>query len=105
MPHGINSSFVLLLFVAALDPTGVAAAGCALDSFHSRPMSFLQWQEPSLSAADVRGYRKAAEDGDAVAMFDLGSACENGSGGLVKSDASAVQWYRKSAQAGNAQGM
>lgn len=42
-------------------------------------------------------YRAAAEQGFAPAMHNLGSAYENGDGGLAKDEAAAREWYWKAA--------
>lgn len=43
----------------------------------------------------------AAETGEHFAEFMLGSAYENGIGGLQKDDIKAQEWYRRSAEHGN----
>ena len=49
--------------------------------------------------ANFKEYRKAAEQGDANAQYNLGVCYEKGEG--VKKDLSqAVQWYRKAAEQG-----
>ena len=45
-------------------------------------------------------YRKAAEAGNARAMYNLGLCYYNGQGGLIKDTSKAVEWYRKAAEAG-----
>lgn len=47
-------------------------------------------------------YRKAADQGDVDAQFNLGVMYENGQGGLAKDDAQAVTWYQKAAEQGDA---
>ena len=49
----------------------------------------------------MRWYRKAADKGAAIAMFNIGLIYENGRG--VKRDyAEAISWYRKAAAKGDA---
>ena len=51
---------------------------------------------------DVKRYKEAAEQGDAIAEFLVGSSYQRGSG--VKKDINqAVEWYRKAARKGNKQ--
>ena len=45
-------------------------------------------------------YRREADNGNAMAMADLGQMYEFGNAGLPKDDAEAVQWDQKSAVAG-----
>jgi TPR repeat protein len=52
-------------------------------------------------AEAVRWYRKAAEQGDATAQFNLGAMCGTGQG-VAQDYAEAVRWYRKAAEQGNA---
>lgn len=47
--------------------------------------------------------KKAAEQGDAIAQYNLGLHYVDGRG-VAKSDAEAVKWYRKAADQGNADG-
>ena len=49
----------------------------------------------------VLRYRKAAEQGDARAQFNLGLKYANGEG-VPKDDREAVQWYRRAAEQGHA---
>ena len=49
----------------------------------------------------VKWYRKAAEQGNATAQFDLGYCYKNGEG-VEQSYVEAVKWYRKSAEQGYA---
>lgn len=51
-------------------------------------------------AEAVKWYRKAAEQGLAVAQNDLGVCYENGEG-VPQDYAEAVKWYRKAAEQGN----
>lgn len=46
-------------------------------------------------------YRKAAEQGDAEAQFNLGNAYDTGEG-VPKDLGKAIEWYRKAAEQGNA---
>jgi TPR repeat protein len=49
----------------------------------------------------VKWYRKAADQGDAVAQFNLGYMYAYGRG-VAKDEAEAVKWYRKAADQGRA---
>ena len=49
----------------------------------------------------VKWYRKAAEQGDADAQFNLG-ACYFLGNGVEKNDSEAVKWWRRAAEQGNA---
>jgi hypothetical protein len=49
----------------------------------------------------VRWYRKAAEQGNADAQYNLGASCHQGKG-TPQDHAEAVKWYRKAAEQGNA---
>ena len=49
----------------------------------------------------VRGYRRMAEQGDALAQYNLGNCYFDGDG-VEQDDEEAVKWYRKSAEQGNA---
>ena len=44
--------------------------------------------------------RKAAEAGDAVAMFNVGAFCFSGHAGVNKNEAEGVEWFHKAALAG-----
>jgi TPR repeat protein len=48
-------------------------------------------------------YRKAADQGDVAAQFNLAVVYENGQGGLAKDDAQALPWYQKAADQGDAE--
>ena len=52
--------------------------------------------------AEVR-YRKAAEQGDALAQFSLGLMYERGDVGVTRDYAEAMHWYRKAADQGLAE--
>lgn len=47
--------------------------------------------------------RKAAEQGNARAQFNLGWCLEKGTGGVAKDEKAAVEWYRKAAEQGYAE--
>jgi TPR repeat protein len=49
----------------------------------------------------VKWYRKAAEQGYAIAEDNLGWMYQNGRG-VVQDDAEAIKWYRKAAEQGYA---
>ena len=51
----------------------------------------------------MKWYRKAAEQGHAVAQSNLGFMYASGDG-VPKDETEAVKWYRKSAEQGNANG-
>ena len=48
----------------------------------------------------VKWYRKAAEQGNAKAQYNLGWMYDNGRG-VVESDSEAVKWYQKAAEQGH----
>lgn len=50
-------------------------------------------------------YQKAAEAGNAMAMYDLALHYYNGKGGLMKDEKKAVEWLKKAAEAGYASAM
>ena len=50
-------------------------------------------------AEAIKWYRKAAEQGDAVAQFNLGTMYAKGEG-VSQNDAEAAQWYRLAADHG-----
>ena len=52
-------------------------------------------------AEAAKWYRKAAEQGNASAQYNLGVRYDNGQG-VVKDEAEAVKWYRKAAEQGDA---
>jgi len=52
-------------------------------------------------AGVAKWYRKAAEQGDTRAQYNLGLMYNNGQG-VPRDDAEAVRWYRKAAEQGNA---
>ena len=54
------------------------------------------------TAAD---FRKAAEGGDAVAMYSVGCCYQRGTGGVAVDLKAAVDWYTKSANAGDTDAM
>ena len=56
---------------------------------------------PEDDAAAVKWYRKAAEQGYAMAQFNLGAMYAKGEG-VPEDDAAAVKWYRKAAEQGHA---
>ena len=49
----------------------------------------------------VKWFRKAAEQGDATAQFNLGIMYYNGQG-VTQDDSEAVRWLRKAAEQGDA---
>ena len=59
-------------------------------------------QTYGLEASDYEKYRKAAEQGDAYAQYNLASCYAMGEG-VVKDEAEAAKWYIKAAEQGNAE--
>ena len=57
---------------------------------------------PQDYAAAVSWYRKAAEQGNASAQYNLGVMYDNGQG-VPQDYAAAVSWYRKAADQGDAE--
>ena len=49
----------------------------------------------------MKWYRKAAEQNDAMAQYNLGCCYANGQG-VAKDEVEAVKWYRKAAEQNNA---
>lgn len=60
--------------------------------------------EPDGAELAVYWWRKAAEQGCAPAMNDLGANYQNGSG-VEKNSAAALEWYRRAAELGNSMAM
>lgn len=56
-------------------------------------------ESKTASAEKVEGYRKVAEQGDAMAQVNLGDCYANGIG-ITKNESEAVKWYRKAADQG-----
>ena len=52
----------------------------------------------------VKGWRLAAEEGDGVAMFLIGTAYSTGVSGVAQDKAQALEWYRRAHVAGCASG-
>jgi TPR repeat protein len=50
----------------------------------------------------VKWLRKAAEQAQPLAQFDMGEIYRTGRGGVTPNDAEAVKWWQKSAEQGNA---
>ena len=71
-------------------------AQCLLGMCHERGLGF----EKS-DAEAVKWYRKAAEQGEAIAQYNLGNMYRDGRG-VEQSDVEMVKWYRKSAEQGYA---
>ena len=57
---------------------------------------------PQDYAEAVKWYRKAADQGDAFAQYNLGVMYDNGEG-VPQDQAEAVKWYRKAAEQGDAE--
>ena len=58
--------------------------------------------EDDLTAMEAVWYRKAAEQGHALAQYLVGSMYANGAEGFTKNDVRAAYWYRKAAEQGHA---
>jgi TPR repeat protein len=56
---------------------------------------------PENDAEAIKWYRKAADQGDADAQYNLGNWYANGRG-VPENDVEAVKWYRKAADQGHA---
>ena len=69
-------------------------AQCLLGMCHERGLGFKK-----SDAEAVKWYRRAAEQGEAIAQNNLGGMYENGCG-VEQSNVEAVKWYRKSAEQG-----
>ena len=54
-------------------------------------------------ADDIETLRKAAEQGNADAQYNLGVMYDEGTGGVPKDHAEALKWFRKAAEQGHAQ--
>jgi TPR repeat protein len=54
---------------------------------------------PKDEAEAAKWYRKAAEQDNALAQFNLG-VCYNNGQGMAKDEVEAVKWWRKAAQGG-----
>lgn len=69
-------------------------------------ISLQAYAEDDRTAARMEAFeqaKKAAEQGDALAQYNLGLHYVDGRG-VAKDDAEAVKWYRKAAEQGNASG-
>ncbi len=53
--------------------------------------------------SDIKSLKAAAEQGDAIAQFNLGNIYFNGRG-VTQSDVEAVKWYKLAADQGDARG-
>jgi TPR repeat protein len=54
------------------------------------------------SSPNIKQIREAAENGEAVAQYELGKAYHTGEGDRIpQDDTKAVEWFRKSAAQGN----
>ena len=58
---------------------------------------------PEDDSEAVKWYRKAAEQGNASAQFNLGIKYANGEG-VPEDDSEAVKWYRRGRRAGTGRG-
>ncbi len=92
------------------DPNRRPAAGQVGDRFKaawksiesiSPPVSTNPEELSENDEQEVSRYRKAADQGDASAQYNLGFCYANGAG-VDKDDKEAVRWYRKAADQGNA---
>jgi TPR repeat protein len=64
-------------------------------------MYYNGWGVPQDYSEAVKWYRKAAEQGDVIAQYNLGDMYCTGEG-VPQNDAEAVKWYRKAAEQGDA---
>ena len=71
-----------------------AAIGCS-------PAQIQKFRENAKRGDSAAQYRKAAEQGDAVAQCNLGVCYYNGDG-VPRDYTEAVRWFRKAAEQGNA---
>src|SRR5207237_478277 len=69
---------------------------------HRKSSADISSKAETSDAESVKSYRKAAEQNDALAQFNLGYSYANGQG-VAKDDAEAVKWYRKAAEQNFAQ--
>ena len=69
---------------------------------HRKSSADISSKAETSDAEWVKSYRKAAEQNDALAQFNLGFAYANGLG-VAKDDAEAVKWLRKAADQRNVQ--
>ena len=81
---------------------GIATAGRQASTQTPQSQSPQQQSvSPELSVTEMSKLQPKAQEGDAVAQFNLGKAYEDGNG-VSKNDELAVKWYRKAADQGNA---
>src|ERR1700678_1904987 len=89
---------------AGLDPA-LAAEANAGDAA-SESLVAIQYQKgdiaPRAFVKAAAWYRKAAEQGYALAQYKLGLLYQERESGIVKDDAQAAAWLRKAADQGNA---
>src|SRR5438874_2513020 len=88
---------VLLLLIA-----GVFQLPAQQNEAHRKSSVDISFKAETSDAERVKSYRKAAEQNDAIAQFNLAFAYANGRG-VAKDDAEAVKWYRKAAEQNLAQ--
>jgi TPR repeat protein len=69
---------------------------------HRKSSADISSKAETSDAEWVKSYRKAAEQNDAIAQFNLAFAYANGRG-VAKDDAEAVKWYRRAAEQNLAQ--
>src|SRR5437868_6985124 len=69
---------------------------------HRKSSGDISFKAETSDAERVKSYRKAAEQNDAIAQFNLAFAYANGLG-VAKDDAEAVKWYRRAAEQNFAQ--
>ena len=72
-----------------------------VETDHASWRTLPEWARKEMGAA-IAGWREAAQEGHARALFALGLMFENGRG-VAQSDEEAVKWYRKAANQGDAQ--
>ena len=61
----------------------------------------IKTDDTSIHTDEFNDWKKAAEQGDALAQTMLGSIYANGDFGVPKDDTEAVKWWRKAAEQGN----
>src|SRR5260370_36120502 len=69
---------------------------------HRKSSADISSKAETSEAEWVKSYRKAAEQNDAIAQFNLAFASANGRGG-AKDEADAAKWYRRAAEQNLAQ--
>src|SRR5439155_26226063 len=84
--------FTVLLLLTA----GVFQLPAQQNEAHRKSSADISFKAETSDAERVKSYRKAAEQNDALAQFNLGFSYANCLG-AAKEDAEAVQWHRQAA--------